>query len=154
LRRRCAWFLSSFHSFTLITSAGAYIFVLLVLTPCACADPQHEDLSRIYRLFGKKDEWLVPIANIVREHISSQGHECVDRREARLQAAAAGVAAPAAAEGGAAAAAEGGPAAKSGVSRNRYKKCKGIQMKCTMLLCMYVVGFMIESRDCLSALSL
>jgi hypothetical protein len=76
--------------------------------------PQLEDLSRIYRLFGKKEEWLQPIAAIVREHISSQGHECVDRREARLAepAAAAGGGGAAAAEGGAAAA----PASKSGVS--------------------------------------
>jgi hypothetical protein len=55
----------------------------------------------MYRLFGKKEEWLLPIAAIVREQITAQGNECVDRREARLAAEpAAGAAAGAAAEGG------------------------------------------------------
>jgi cullin 1 len=47
---------------------------------------KHDDLSRMYRLFGKREEWLQPIANIVKQHITQMGNECVNRRESRLEA--------------------------------------------------------------------
>lgn len=46
---------------------------------------KHEDLSRMHRLFSKKDDWLLPIAHIVKEHIALMGNHCVSRREATLE---------------------------------------------------------------------
>lgn len=47
---------------------------------------KHEDLARMFRLFGKREEWLQPIANIVKQHISAMGNECVNQREERVKA--------------------------------------------------------------------
>mmetsp|Transcript_70999 Transcript_70999/g.199257 ORF Transcript_70999/g.199257 Transcript_70999/m.199257 type:complete len:522 (+) Transcript_70999:189-1754(+) len=49
------------------------------------ANDKHDDLARMYRLFGKKSEWLQPIADIVRRHIEHMGGEIINRREARVE---------------------------------------------------------------------
>ena len=48
---------------------------------------QHEDLSRMFRLYSKNTDWLIPIAQLVKEHITHMGSECVNRRQARLEGA-------------------------------------------------------------------
>eukprot|EP00615_Pteridomonas_danica_P010351 CAMPEP_0114360526 /NCGR_PEP_ID=MMETSP0101-20121206/23934_1 /TAXON_ID=38822 ORGANISM="Pteridomonas danica, Strain PT" /NCGR_SAMPLE_ID=MMETSP0101 /ASSEMBLY_ACC=CAM_ASM_000211 /LENGTH=638 /DNA_ID=CAMNT_0001504815 /DNA_START=386 /DNA_END=2302 /DNA_ORIENTATION=- len=64
----------------LLEKEGSGLRVLLT-------NDSHEDLGRMYSLFSKKDEWLVPIANIVKAHIAHMGHECVNRREAKISEA-------------------------------------------------------------------
>mmetsp|Transcript_17376 Transcript_17376/g.31660 ORF Transcript_17376/g.31660 Transcript_17376/m.31660 type:complete len:748 (+) Transcript_17376:238-2481(+) len=49
------------------------------------ANDKHDDLSRMYRLFGKNEKWLQPIADIVRKHIEHMGGEIINRREARVE---------------------------------------------------------------------
>jgi len=63
---------------TLLEKEGSGCRVLL-------ANDKAEDLSRMFRLFGKKTEWLQPIATIVRQHIEFMGGEIINRREARLE---------------------------------------------------------------------
>lgn len=63
---------------TLLEKEGSGLRVLL-------ANDKREDLSRIFRLFSKKDEWLLPISSIVREHITGMGNDCINRREARVE---------------------------------------------------------------------
>jgi cullin 1 len=43
-----------------------------------------EDLQRMFRLFQRLENGLVPIASIVQEFITSMGHEIMNRRQARL----------------------------------------------------------------------
>ena len=69
----------------LLEKEGSGLLVLL-------ANDKLDDLNRMFRLFSKKDDWLVPIANIVKEHITNVGGECVERREARINEGAGGAA--------------------------------------------------------------
>eukprot|EP00613_Pedinella_sp_CCMP2098_P057863 CAMPEP_0171851480 /NCGR_PEP_ID=MMETSP0992-20121227/21049_1 /TAXON_ID=483369 /ORGANISM="non described non described, Strain CCMP2098" /LENGTH=612 /DNA_ID=CAMNT_0012471393 /DNA_START=116 /DNA_END=1951 /DNA_ORIENTATION=- len=64
----------------LLEKEGSGLRVLL-------ANDKHEDLSRMFRLFSKSTEWLIPIALLVREHITHMGSECVNRRQARVESA-------------------------------------------------------------------
>jgi cullin 1 len=43
-----------------------------------------EDLQRMFRLFQRLENGLVPIASIVQEFITSMGHEIINRRQAKL----------------------------------------------------------------------
>lgn len=63
---------------TLLEKEGSGCRVLL-------ANDKSEDLARMYSLFGRKTEWLQPIATIVRQHIEHVGNEVIDQREARLE---------------------------------------------------------------------
>ena len=38
----------------------------------------------MFRLYSKNTDWLIPIAQLVKEHITHMGGECVNRRQARL----------------------------------------------------------------------
>lgn len=43
-----------------------------------------EDLQRMFRLFQRLENGLIPIASIVQEFITTMGHEIMNRRQARL----------------------------------------------------------------------
>jgi cullin 1 len=43
-----------------------------------------EDLQRMFRLFQRLENGLIPIASIVQEFITTMGHEIINRRQARL----------------------------------------------------------------------
>lgn len=49
------------------------------------ANEKGDDLARMFRLFGKNNEWLEPIAAIVRQHIEHIGGEVISRRRGRLE---------------------------------------------------------------------
>jgi cullin 1 len=64
----------------LLEKEGSGLRVLLT-------NDSYEDLGRMFTLFSKKDEWLLPIAAIVKNHIAHMGNECVNRREAKINEA-------------------------------------------------------------------
>lgn len=74
-------------------------------------DDRREDLARVYRLFDRLEDGLVPVARVLREHFQSIGLNIVKEREAGRLTAAATAAAAAAAGGAGAGAASGGAGA-------------------------------------------
>ena len=48
------------------------------------ANDKSEDLQRMFKLFGRLENGLAPMAEIVKHYISSMGHEVLDQRQARL----------------------------------------------------------------------
>lgn len=48
------------------------------------ANDKSEDLQRMFKLFGRLDDGLAPMAEIVQAYISSMGHQVLDHRQARL----------------------------------------------------------------------
>ena len=48
------------------------------------ANNKSEDLQRMYRLFGRLENGLAPMAETIKNYILSLGHEVVDQRQARL----------------------------------------------------------------------
>ena len=50
------------------------------------ANDMLEDLARLYRLFGRIPDGLVPVADIFKQHITAVGNEKVEQRLARVEA--------------------------------------------------------------------
>merc|ERR1712038_2068841 len=48
------------------------------------ANDKSEDLQRMFKLFGRLENGLAPMAEIVQAYISSMGHQVLDQRQARL----------------------------------------------------------------------
>lgn len=61
----------------LLTKEGSGCMVLL-------ANDKSEDLQRMYKLFARLENGLLPMATIVQTYISSLGHEVLNQRKARL----------------------------------------------------------------------
>jgi len=51
-------------------------------------DEKKDDIARLFRLFSSVDGGLVPIAKILREHITKMGEEIVNKRETSMEKAA------------------------------------------------------------------
>lgn len=49
------------------------------------ANDKYDDLSRMYRLFSRVENGLVPMAKIVQGHIEKMGNEIINQREARIE---------------------------------------------------------------------
>ena len=62
---------------TLLEKEGSGCKVLL-------ANDKSEDLQRMFKLFARLDNGLVPMAEIVQSYIASMGHEVLNQRQARL----------------------------------------------------------------------
>jgi cullin 1 len=61
----------------LLTKEGSGCKVLL-------ANDKSEDLQRMFKLFGRLENGLAPMAEVVQSYITSQGNEVLDQRKARL----------------------------------------------------------------------